>query len=328
MSSAREFAQILPLQDLVGRALQREVTVSGLERLRGGTKKGVYRLELEEGSSVIAYVWGAAENFWPQDMCSSPDPDGDPFAHADGVDLFVGASQVLELVGVRSPRVYLVERDHPELNADVAVVEDVRGPTLEEHIAHGDPALVVRVLGRLGEALTAMAVPVQMGVGKVSRPLLHDRSCESVVLDRALVDLAEGARRRPELARVAPRLERRLGEFFDRVEPRSEHGVIHGELGPDHVLVDEDENPVLIDIEGLMYFDAEWEHTFLRLRFGDLYECLERPGLDPARMDLYMLAHHLSLVAAPLRLLEGDYPDRQEMLDIVEHHLGRALAHA
>ncbi|GAA1118718.1 phosphotransferase family protein [Nocardiopsis metallicus] len=328
MSGAREFAQIPPLQDLVGRALRGEVTVSGLERLRGGTKKGVYRLELAQGSSVIAYVWGAAENFWPQDMCSSPDPDSDPFAHADGVDLFVGASQALESLGVRSPRVHLVERAHPELNADVAIAEDVRGSTLEEHLAHGDPDLVGRVLGRLGEALAAMAVPVQTGVGKVSRPLLHDRSCESVVLDRALVDVAEGARRRPELARVAPRLERRLGEFFDRVEARPEHGVIHGELGPDHVLVDEGENPVLIDIEGLMYFDAEWEHTFLRLRFGDLYEHLERPGLDPARMDLYMLAHHLSLVAGPLRLLEGDYPDRQEMLDIVEYHLGRALAHA
>lgn len=187
---------------------------------------------------------------------------------------------------------------------------------------------MVRVLGRLGQALTSMAVPVQAGVGKVSRPLLRERSCAGVVLDRALVDLAEGAQRRPELARAASRLERRLGEFFDRVQPRPEHGVIHGELGPDHVLVDEEETPVLIDIEGLMYFDAEWEHAFLQLRFGDLYAHLERPGLDPARMDLYVLAHHLSLVAGPLRLLEGDYPGRQEMLDIAEYHLGRALAHA
>lgn len=328
MDSTREFARIPPLQDLVRRALRRDVTVSGLERLRGGTKKGVYRLELQDASTVIAYVWGAAENFWPQEMWKAPDPDSDPFAHADGVDLFVGASQVLESAGVRSPKVYLVERNHPELHADVAIVQDVRGPTLEEHIAHGAPGLVVRVLGRLGEALHAMTGSVHTGVGKVSRPLVHDRSCEGVVLNRALCDLDEGARRRPELARVAPRLERRLGVFFDRVRPRPEHGVIHGELGPDHVLVDEDENPVLIDIEGLMYFDAEWEYTFLRLRFGDLYEHLERPGLDPARMDLYMLAHHLSLVAGPLRLLEGDYPDRQEMLDIVEYHLGRALAHA
>ncbi|MGV9288266.1 hypothetical protein [Streptomyces sp. NPDC003719] len=40
----------------------------------------------------------------------------------------------------------------------------------------------------------------------------------------------------------------------------------------------------MIDIEGLMFFDAEWEHVFLQLRFGDQYPALPRPGLDPARL--------------------------------------------
>ncbi|MEU0751347.1 hypothetical protein ABZ476_33950, partial [Streptomyces albogriseolus] len=39
--------------------------------------------------------------------------------------------------------------------------------------------------------------------------------------------------------------------------PRTEHGLIHGELGPDHVLVDASGHPVLIDIEGAMFFDVE-----------------------------------------------------------------------
>ncbi|WP_026119121.1 phosphotransferase family protein [Nocardiopsis ganjiahuensis] len=326
MSTIRGFAHLAPLQDLARQAFGSRVSVVGVERLRGGTKKGVYRLELDQGSSVVAYVWSGAENYWPD---PAPGEDGtDPFAHADGVDLFVGAARVLESLGVRSPRVYLVERDHRGLAGDAALVEDVRGPTLEEHIARSDPAWVGGVLERLGQALTAMAAPTHQGLGKVSRPLVRGRSCESLVLERALNDVEEGARRRPELARVAPRLGEHLRALAERVRPRSGHGVIHGELGPDHVLVDGEGVPVLIDIEGLMYFDAEWEHTFLRLRFAGLYEQhLARPGLDPARMDLYTLAQHLSLVAGPLRLLEGDYPDREEMLAIAEHHLGRVLAH-
>ena len=31
--------------------------------------------------------------------------------------------------------------------------------------------------------------------------------------------------------------------------------LIHGELGPDHVLIDERGHPVIIDIEGVMFFD-------------------------------------------------------------------------
>jgi hypothetical protein len=41
---------------------------------------------------------------------------------------------------------------------------------------------------------------------------------------------------------------------------------------------------------------------------------------------LYALAMHLSLVAGPLRLLDGDFPEREGMLQIVEHNLRRVLA--
>jgi hypothetical protein len=82
---------------------------------------------------------------------------------------------------------------------------------------------------------------------------------------------------------------------------------------------------VLIDIEGLMFFDVEWEHVFLRLRFGEHYRLLRADGLDEARLRFYRLALHLSLIAGPLRLLDGDFPDREPMLRIVEYNIGKAL---
>jgi hypothetical protein len=102
---------------------------------------------------------------------------------------------------------------------------------------------------------------------------------------------------------------------------------VHGELGPDHVLLDGSGRPVVVDIEGLMSFDAEWEHAFLEMRFGSSYEALRLPGLDGVRLRLYRLAHHLSLVAGPLRLLDGDFPEREFMLAIAETHTERALAY-
>ena len=110
------------------------------------------------------------------------------------------------------------------------------------------------------------------------------------------------------------------------MRPRSEYGLIHGELGPDHVLVDGLGQPVLIDIEGLMFFDAEWEHAFLRIRFGEHYQWLDAGNLDEQRMAFYTLAMRLSLVAGPLRLLDGDFPDRPAMMRIAEHNLQQVLA--
>jgi hypothetical protein len=91
------------------------------------------------------------------------------------------------------------------------------------------------------------------------------------------------------------------------------------------VLIDSRGEPVLVDIEGLMFFDAEWEHAFLRIRFGSQYPRLARDDLDENRLALYDLALRLSLVAGPLRLLDGDYPDRAEMLEIAEYNVRAAL---
>jgi hypothetical protein len=76
-----------------------------------------------------------------------------------------------------------------------------------------------------------------------------------------------------------------------------------------------------------MYFDVEWEHVFLRIRHHDsYYPPLAVDGLDEDRLALYMLAQRLSLTAGPLRLLDGDFPDREFMRGIAEYNLKQALA--
>lgn len=112
--------------------------------------------------------------------------------------------------------------------------------------------------------------------------------------------------------------------------PRTEHGLIHGELGPDHVLVDASGHLVLIDIEGAMFFHVEWEHVFLAAAFQRpvLSRTQPCPAPDSIRawLDLHLLAMRLSLVAGPLRLLDGGFPHRTEMRDIAEHNAREALA--
>jgi hypothetical protein len=70
-----------------------------------------------------------------------------------------------------------------------------------------------------------------------------------------------------------------------------------------------------------------FKHVFLQLRFGRAYPLLRPGDLDPDRLSLYRLAMHLSLVAGPLRLLDGDYPEREEMTQIAEYNLRQLLSH-
>ncbi|MFD5782182.1 phosphotransferase [Streptomyces sp. NPDC126933] len=207
---------------------------------------------------------------------------------------------------------------------------DARGGTLEA-LLQRDRDSARAVMTRLSEMLAVMHAQRGPAFGKVAHvagdEVREDRTCEQVVLGRALRDLAEAAGRDSRVAATRGPLARVTRELAAAVRPRHAYGLIHGELGPDHVLVDPDGHPVLIDIEGLMYFDIEWEHVFPRIRFGEDYPVLHRAGLDENRLRFYRLATHLSLVAGPLRLLEGDFPDRAFMRSVVEAHLPHALAH-
>ncbi|MER5640228.1 phosphotransferase [Kitasatospora sp. NPDC002227] len=291
-----------------------------IDRLRGGSKKGVYRLGLGDGRAVVAYVWNREEDFWPE----APVEDAGPLGHASGLGLFAAANRRLTGLGVRTPELLLADdagRFLPQ--AELAIVEDVPGESLEALLGR-DPAAARPVLEQLRGALRLMAADTAPRPGRIGHGTAE--SCERLVLRRALADLAEAAGRDGRIAEAEGELADRLHRLARAVRPRSEFGLVHGELGPDHVLVDAAGRPVLIDIEGLMHFDVEWEHVFLRIRFDEHYGDLAAEGLDPDRLAFYELAMRLSLVAGPLRLLDGGFPDREFMLGIVEYNLRAALA--
>lgn len=145
------------------------------------------------------------------------------------------------------------------------------------------------------------------------------------MLDRALVELAEIAGGDQRAADARGRLEETLHSLVEPIKPRTAWALVHGELGPDHVLLHRHGEPVLIDIEGAKYFDVETEHVWTRMRFGRHYAKLNPGGLDEDRLRFYQLCMHLGLVAGPLRIAHTSHPDSEWFRRLAEQHLQRAL---
>lgn len=293
--------------------------LESVQRLAGGTSKGVYRLTLDDGRTAIAYVWHADENFWPE-------PTVGLLGDTCGLDSFAAAHATLSGLGVRVPEVVMLDRSGTFVEGDVAVVEDVRGGTVEA-LWRADSPRAEPVLRRLGQTVRMLHDHVTDRYGRPGAlEPVGARPIEHLVLDRALDDLDTAAGQVDRIAVVRDELADTLRTRHAAVTPRTRYGLVHGELGPDHVLVDDHDEPVLIDIESTMSFDVEWEHAFLELRFGDRYHHVATQGLDEDRLRFYRLATCLSLVAGPLRLLAGDFPDRSAMTTIVENNIDSTLA--
>jgi hypothetical protein len=302
--------------------------LEGVARLAGGTTKGVYRLTMDDGATVIAYLWENSENYWPP--ATNENDVADPFSPSNGIDLFATAHGRLASLGLRVPEIYLLDRDRAYYLADIAILEDFPGEDLLSFWER-DPVAAEPTLARLREALAAMRDYRGRAPGKVSfidaGGTPRWPTSEEAVLALGLRCVAEATERDRRIADNRERLQDRLGELAAAVRPRAEYSVVHGELGLDHILVDADGNPVIIDIEALMYFDVEWEHAHMRVRLGrDWAGTVGVDDLDQDRLALCMLAQRLFLVAGPMRLLDGDFPDRAFMRSIIEHNLIEALA--
>ncbi|GIG03221.1 phosphotransferase [Catellatospora citrea] len=321
----RTFLQPDDFHDLVADQFGADRRLVALDRLTGGTKKGVYRLRLDDQTTTIAYVWAPGENYWPP----SPTVPDDPFTDASGAELFAAGHAALTAADVRVPRLLMLDRDGRHVDADIALAEDAGAVTLERLMGQ-DPAAAAAPLAALGDALRRMHTTIGTRYGKLAAVGNGDappqRRAEDVIVDRALSHLHEAAGRDDRIAHAHDRIAAHVRHLRGPIPARETYGLVHGELGPDHVLVTPDGEPVLIDIEGLTYFDVEWEHTFLHLRFGDAYPRLRPVDLDPHRLELYRFAQVLSLIEGPLRIADTDFPDRQRMLDLAEWNIAKALA--
>ena len=297
------------LNTVVRAGLSRPSRIVDVTTLRGSTSKDVYRVGFSDDSTAVLYVWDPAP------------PEPGPLTDTSGLDLFEAAYESLEALDIATPGVYFTDRSRSRYPADVALVQDVAGGTLEA-LLDIDPGRAHATLAELRQSLEVMHSWRGHRIGRLaeieSSMATDERSCEQIVLDRALRHLAIAVDRVPRIAAVADDLHAALRELYAAIPPRSLYGLIHGDLGPDHVLVDEHGRPYLVDIEGLMYFDVEWEHNFLRIRFHEHYGALRETGLDPVRMRFYALATHLSLVASGIPMVDD--------LRIAEHNVMQTLA--
>ncbi|MEV4618908.1 phosphotransferase [Asanoa sp. NPDC049573] len=311
----RTFLRADDLRDVVADQTARRL--STLTRLAGGTKKGVYRLTLDDGTSLIAYVWAEAENYWPP-AATVPD---DPFTDANGPDLFAANHAALSAAGVRVPGLIFFDRSRRHLDADLALVEDAGSTKLEDRLDAEDAPLA-----ELGAAIRRMHTTFGPHYGKLAAIGSQARRTEDIIRDRALTDLDAAAERDSRLAAARDRIVTHVDALWAAVRPRQTYALVHGELGPDHVLVTEANEPVLIDFEGLAYFDIEWDHAWIQMRFGDHYRRLDPVDCDPERLEFYRYAQVLSLIEGPLRIASTDFPDRQWMLDLAEWNIAKAFA--
>src|SRR5512146_1038792 len=233
MDGERKFADAESLRPVVRATFGSGRRLLRVERLAGGSKKGAYRLTMDDDGSVLVYAWNDSEDYWQGVLPEGADDPADPLSHASGLALFEAAARRLASAGARCPEILFTDRSRALYPADIAVVEDVTGDSLET-LLDKDPAAAERPMSVLAGWLAGMAAVGSPSLGKVAFIYAGGRSagtsCERVMLDRALAELAEIAGGDQRAADARGRLEETLHSLVEPIKPRTAWALVHGEL--------------------------------------------------------------------------------------------------
>lgn len=303
------------LKDLFGA----EYEISRITNMHGGAQKVVYKIECSNGFACMLFVWDDAMDYFQEEKRK-----GEVVDETSEAELFELNNKYLLKCGIRTPSVYYMNKDRKAYPFDFAIVECISGGSLESYF-HADRETRGRVLSNFNELLRKMHSIKRDYYGKAHDKRANKGTCESIIFDRSVECLSYSSGHLEHIANNRHRIDERLSELFERIKPRDDYAFIHGELGPDHVLVDSNLQTYLIDIEGVEYFDIEYEHSFLQFRFGDHYRFLANAELDMDRMLFYKLHHHISCTAGGLKLLHRGFPNQKLAREIFTYNAEATL---
>lgn len=288
--------------------------------MHGGAQKVVYKVDCSNGFSCVLYVWDLTMNYFQEEI-----EDDISNVQSFGSNLFELNNKFLIEHSIRTPALYDLNKERNRYTFDYALVEYIAGQEAEAYFNHTDSRVKDNVFQQLGDMITRMHANQRNVYGKLQHCENSRRPCHLIQLENAKLQLAYASQHIEGIRVNQTKLLDTLYELESRIEPREQYGFIHGELGPNHVLVTDELEPYLIDVEGAEFYDIEHEHSFLEFRFGDFYRYLKNDHLDLNRMLFYKYHHHISLVSAGLKLLHRGYPDQQTAQDITDYNYRCAM---
>lgn len=308
------------VQEYVGKVLGIGYVVAGVTKMHGGAQKVVYKIQCQNGFSCVLYVWDLTKNYFQEEIANESVHERSFGGHSFEIN-----NRWLKEHGISTPALYDLHTERGRYPFDYALVEYIEGQKAEAYFQHPDQRVRDEVFERVGTMVARMHANHRPNFGKPDQSGNQRKRCHLVQLENAKEQLSYIVLHNESIRKNHDNLLAIVHELESRIDSRQRYGFIHGELGPDHILVTDRLEPYLIDIEGGQYFDIEHEHTFLELRFGKHYRYLHQNGLDLNRMLFYRLHHYISLTSGGLKLLHRGFPDQAFASNLADYHARNTL---
>lgn len=281
-----------------------EYELESMERILGGAQKYTYLAKCTNGFKFIIYQWDKSTTYFENNdesavFCSS------------SANLFESNNELMRKHGVLTPELFYMDKSRSECDYEYAFVEYINGYDVD-YIMEKEPERMDAVLKSLSNSIDRLHNIKNDAVGQVGRM----QGADFNLIEFELKDIHQNSmylqKNDNQYADVYVQVEEKARECAKKIESRNKYTFIHGELGPNHVIVDEDNNAYLIDIEGAKFYDVEEELSFLDMRFNKRLKKLS-DIIDEQRMYFYYIGHCLGNLRGAVELKQKGYYDMDDV---------------
>lgn len=287
----------------------KEYELTSMERILGGAQKYTYLAKCTNGFEFVIYQWDKSKTYFENNgenavFCSSSST------------LFQRNNELMRKHGVLTPKLFYIDRSRFECDYEYAFVEYISGHDMD-YIIEKEPERLQEILKSLSNSIDRLHNIKSEVAGQVGRMQDFDFDIISFELEDIHQNSSYLQEYDKEYADLYVQVEAKATECVGKLEKRKEYTFIHGELGPNHVIVDKDNNAYLIDIEGARFYDVEEELSFLDIRFNKMLKKVENT-VDEQRMYFYYIGHCLGNLRGAVELKQKGYYDMDDVNGMIQ----------
>ena len=267
--------------------------IEHLSEMSDGYAKRTYRLDFKN-QSFLLQIWNEPHHRLTRSELNLTD---DIFRQ--GLENLFHAKKILDSLSIRTPRIIHSDASRRFVPYDFAIFEFIAGGNLFENPNKFNDDRFISELGEMFGRINSMqrAYPgFIVGNGKPYNVI--DAMYKSNV-----ENLEIGTRYNLLLKEKQYEIITELKKVAHAIRERKSYSLIHGDFKPNHFLFDNQGNLVLIDCDGMQYFDVEYEYAQFMVpqfafsncqTFFESYHKNREIEIDKDRLLFYKACHAIS----------------------------------
>jgi hypothetical protein len=265
-----------------------------LTEVRAGIGKQVYKINTDSDIFML-YLWHK-----PYDGTLTENiAEGCEYLYRDGYDCFLYNTKLLTDIGIKVPAI--INTRHYEVN--YAVVEFFHGKNMDEYQETGGD--IKNISEKITEMMTKMDNHTRSWYGSPLIDNAIDISSEQLMFNYYSHELDIAAGFDKQVKVLQPSIQQVLSTHFNKVNigVKEEYSLVHGELMPPHIFILNNGKIGLVDIEGLKYFDKEFDWAVLDMMYDG--EIKLPSDINSKRLDFYKLCLKIGYISVAVDYLKN-----------------------